>query len=118
MAYATYEDYTTIYFGSVVPETDFARVSERASEYLEYVTYKKIETAEITKDIVKCTCALSEAIYKHEQTLACGDLQKASEKVGEYSVNYIAANNITLEDKQNEIAKQYLIDTGLLYRGC
>ncbi len=118
MAYATFEDYTTIYFGNVVPETEFARVSERASEYLEYVTYKKIETVEITKDIVKCTCALIEVIYKHEQTLACGDLQKASEKVGEYSVSYMATSNTTLENKQAEIVRRYLSDTGLLYRGC
>ncbi len=118
MAYANYEDYTTIYFGNVVPENEFARVSERASEYLEYVTYKSIVKAEPTQDIIKCTCAIAEAIYKNEQTLACGDLQKASEKVGEYSVSYITTNNATLEHKQADIVRRYLADTGLLYRGC
>ena len=34
MAYADYEFYTTSYFGSVVPESDFPRLVERASDFV------------------------------------------------------------------------------------
>ena len=42
MAYADYEFYTTSYFGSVVPETDFSRLAERASDFVDTMTFDRL----------------------------------------------------------------------------
>lgn len=41
MAYADYEFYTTSYFGSVVPETDFPRLAEKASDFIDTMTFNR-----------------------------------------------------------------------------
>ena len=42
MAYADYEFYRKNYFGNVVPEADFPRLSERASDWLDTVTFDRL----------------------------------------------------------------------------
>ena len=42
MAYADYEFYTTSYFGSAVPETDFPRLAERASDFVDTMTFDRL----------------------------------------------------------------------------
>lgn len=42
MAYADYEFYTTSYFGSVVPETEFPRLAERASGFVDTMTFDRL----------------------------------------------------------------------------
>ena len=71
MAYADYEFYEKNYFGNVVPETDFARFSERASEWLDIVTYDCLATGlpsdeRAQKRIKKVICVLSETLYQIE----------------------------------------------------
>lgn len=41
MAYADYDFYTT-YFGSVVPEKDFPRLAERASDFIDTMTFDSL----------------------------------------------------------------------------
>ena len=38
MAYADYEFYKTSFFGNVVPESDFMRFAERASDFIDTLT--------------------------------------------------------------------------------
>lgn len=124
MAYVDYNDYKFIYFGTAIPETDFGRLAERASEYVDFCTFNRLraDNTLITDDVVKCVCALAEKQYTYEQTSENGDMLKTSEKVGEYSVSYAAPTDskghvLTLEDKKKAIIRQYLAHTGLLYRG-
>lgn len=42
MAYADYEFYTTSFFGSVVPEADFPRLAERASDFVDEITFDRL----------------------------------------------------------------------------
>lgn len=125
MAYADYQDYKHIYFGNVIPEDSFGRVAERASEYVDFVTFNKLKTdtglAELD-DVIKCNCAIAELIYNYNQSSGNGDMQKTSEKVGEYSVTYSVATDsqghvLNINEKKNALARQYLAHTGLLYRG-
>ena len=65
MAYADYEFYTTSYFGSVVPETDFPRMVERASEFIDLMTSDRLVDGLPTdersqKRIKKAVCSLAE----------------------------------------------------------
>lgn len=71
MAYADYEFYTTSYFGSVVPETDFPRLAERASDFIDLITHGRLVNGLPTneyfqKRIKKAVCSLAEILYQIE----------------------------------------------------
>ena len=71
MAYADYEFYTTSYFGSVVPETDFLRLAERASDFVDTMTFDRLVDGLPTnehsqKRIKKAVCSLAELMYQIE----------------------------------------------------
>ena len=71
MAYADYEFYTTSYFGSVVPATDFPRLAERASEFIDLMTSDRLVDGLPTnkrsqKRIKKAVCSLAEKMYQIE----------------------------------------------------
>jgi hypothetical protein len=71
MAYADYEFYTTSYFGSVVPETDFPRLAERASDFVDTMTFDRLVDGLPTnersqKRIKKAVCSLAELMYQIE----------------------------------------------------
>lgn len=71
MAYADYEFYTTSYFGSVVPKTDFPRLVERASDFVDTMTFDRLvdglpENERSQKRIKKTVCSLAELMYQIE----------------------------------------------------
>lgn len=71
MAYADYEFYTTSYFGSVVPESDFPRLAERASDFVDTMTFDRLVDGLPTnersqKRIKKAVCSLTELMYQIE----------------------------------------------------
>ena len=71
MSYADYEFYTTSYFGSVVPETDFSRLAERASDFVDTMTFDRLVDGLPTnehsqKRIKKAVCSLAELMYQIE----------------------------------------------------
>ena len=71
MAYADYEFYTTSYFGSVVPETDFPRLAEKASDFIDMMTFNRLvdglpENERSQKRIKKAVCSLAELMYQIE----------------------------------------------------
>lgn len=71
MAYADYDFYTTSYFGNVVPETDFPRLAERASDFVDTMTFDRLVDGLPTnersqKRIKKAVCSLSELMYQIE----------------------------------------------------
>ena len=71
MAYADYEFYTTSYFGSAVPETDFPRLAERASDFVDTMTFDRLVDGLPTnersqKRIKKAVCSLAELMYQIE----------------------------------------------------
>lgn len=71
MAYADYEFYTTSYFGSVVPEADFPRLAERASDFIDVMTFDRLVDGlpadkRSQKRIKKAVCSLAELMYQIE----------------------------------------------------
>lgn len=71
MAYTDYDFYTTSYFGSVVPETDFSRLAERASDFVDTMTFDRLvdglpENERSQKRIKKAVCSLAELMYQIE----------------------------------------------------
>ena len=71
MAYADYEFYTTSYFGNVVPGADFPRLAERASDFVDTMTFDRLVDGLPTnersqKRIKKAVCSLAELMYQIE----------------------------------------------------
>ena len=71
MAYADFTFYTTSYFGNVVPESDFPRLAERASDWLDMITFDRLvdglpESEKAQTKIKKAVCALTDAFYQME----------------------------------------------------
>lgn len=82
MAYADYQFYTEKYYGDTVPESDFPKYAERASDRIDSITFDRLvngfpeEERAVTK-VKKAVCAVAEALYQIDQ------IKKASmESVG------------------------------------
>lgn len=70
MAYADYKFYTES-FGNAVPETDFPRMAERASDFVDTMTFDRLVDGLPTnersqKRIKKAVCSLAELMYQIE----------------------------------------------------
>ena len=66
MAYVDYQFYKETYLGSAVPEADFDRLAQRASEYLDWITRGKAADMASDENIMKAACAVAEAIQTNE----------------------------------------------------
>ncbi|MCD8383279.1 MAG: hypothetical protein LUC30_10305 [Clostridiales bacterium] len=66
MAYADYTFYEGFWYGNVVPEDDFPRLAERASDFLDTATggrLRGITNEWALKRIGKAACAVAEKLY-------------------------------------------------------
>lgn len=77
MAYTDYTFYTDRYFGNIIPEADFPRLSERASEEIDNLTNKRLrkwmpEDEGDAADVQKAVCALAESLYYSETLVSAG----------------------------------------------
>ena len=71
MAYVDYEFYQKSFFGNVVPEPDFMRMSERASDFIDSLTFDRLADGLPSDDrqqkrIKKAVCSLAELMYQIE----------------------------------------------------
>lgn len=99
MAYADYEFYTTSYFGSVVPETEFPRLAERASGFVDTMTFDRLVDGLPTnersqKRIKKAVCSLAELMYQIELAEK-NAINQASANVTDINVGNISTGIVT-----------------------
>jgi hypothetical protein len=112
--YATYEFYLTQYLGTAIAQADFERLSQKASAFIDQVTFGRAATETDTAVLEKmshATCAVAEEVQKIEKS--GGSI--SSERVGNVSVTYAQALSPT--KTMENAAKTYLWDTDLMYRG-
>ena len=109
--YADYTFYTGQFGGSVIPQVAFNRWSNKASKFLDQVTFNRITT--VNEDIQMACCEIAEIYYKADQT---DGKEVSSESVGSHAISYVETGK-SLEAKCYDAAKLYLANTGLLYRG-
>lgn len=116
--YVTYEYYNSTYGGSTIPSEQFTSYERKARTFLNQITFDRLtgESVTITDNVKECLCEIMECNYNldnSEQTIQ-------SETVDSHSVTY-AVNKTVLEETEQQkyykIAKRYLSNTGLLYRG-
>lgn len=133
MAYADFGYYQDFFVGKLITDLEaFRTLAERASEYVDMVTFHRINT-DILKDkftenlIKKCTCAIAEAYYIYDITQSNdGNItgNKNSESIGQYSVSWAnpldSLESLTGGNFPSYLRKlciRYLDSTGLMYRG-
>ena len=69
MAYANYEFFSKSFFSNVVPESDFMRLSERASDFIDMMTFDRLADGlpsdeRQQKRIKKAVCTLADLMYQ------------------------------------------------------
>jgi hypothetical protein len=115
--YADYAYYVGTYKGAVIDTASFDLYARKATQEIKKYTFDRVDEANIPDDVKMCCCEVAEAIHKADQEDTQGI---ASEKVGEYSVSYVSpeAKEKMLSISVYSIINNWLVMTGLLYRGC
>jgi hypothetical protein len=126
--YVTYEYYTITYGGSAISSTDFTRYEVKSRAFIDNITFDRLKNNNLLIDdsVKNAMCEMMELNYKldlkdqetegkiitsetvdgHSQTYAISDIEK----------NAVDKSKIN-DTKYYNIAKRYLSNTGLLYRG-
>lgn len=71
MAYTDFEFYATTYHGNVVPESDFPRMADRASDFLDVITFDRLvdglpDDERAKTKVQKAVCAVADKLYELE----------------------------------------------------
>lgn len=77
MAYTDYTFYKDRYFGTIIQESDFPRLAERASDKIDSLTNKRLrkwmpEDEGDAADVQKAVCAFAESLYYSETLASAG----------------------------------------------
>lgn len=72
MAYTNYEFYTTKYYGDTVPESEFPKYVDRASDRIDEITFDRLvdglpEDERANTKVQKAVCAVAETLYQIDQ---------------------------------------------------
>lgn len=125
-AYVDFAFYANTYFGTAIASTDFSRLALRASAVINQLCFGRVAPvmestaeadAETQEKIRLATCAVAEQLQILSKTENGGEV--ASERVGNYQVNYVQNSTAQLSDEAKiaKEAKIYLGDTGLMFAG-
>jgi len=124
-AFADYSFYVTTFGGSSIPLADYSVLSLRASYEVERHTLERASAAitagtdtALIEKIKMATCAAAEALYSNASA-STAPSNVASERVGDYSVNYAGADELSAYEAKAVAAaiERYLGLSGLLFRG-
>ena len=115
MAYADETYYREQFHGESLSAERFPYFAERASEYIDDVTFGRAAIFEDVDGVLKkACCAIAEVCQKYEQG---GGL--VSETVGKMTRNYALGVSTMPTERQAlyTTARRYLLHTGLMYLG-
>lgn len=134
MAYADFPYYRDFFKGTLIKdENAFRTLAERSSEFIDTVTFDRLSDEELLNQyknkIQKCTCALSELLFKKssaDRMLNAENMPETSETIGAYSVSFanpydyiqeVSMSDSDFRKAMKNTALRYLGNTGLMYRG-
>lgn len=129
-----YQYYTDTYGGTDVTASEWLYYSNQAINKINYLTFNKAsqEFGQYTNEISNAICAVSERLKSHDtkvKAMQKSDLDTLnrgvkSETVKSHSKTYEtsaadAESKLTNESNQQiaKVVREYLLPTGLLYRG-
>ena len=123
-----YTDAANGFGGTTIPEADFPKYERRSRVFIDDITFNRLkdDNTLIDDTVKECLCEIMECNYKLDQEEAeTGGKLISSETIDQHSVTY-AVSDIEKNEvdksrinftKLYNIARQYLGNTGLLYRG-
>lgn len=126
--FAYYSDAVNGFGGTAILSTNFNKYERQARVFLDNITFNRLQAdATLITAIVKdCLCTIMEENLKLDQEEAeTGGKLISSETVGNTSTTYAVSDlekntvdkNQIVKLKMYNIAKEYLINSGLMYRG-
>lgn len=131
MPYVDFTYYSTTFGGTIIPETSFLKFEREARISINTFTFNRLKSDNtlIDDEVKECLCVMMECLYNiFQKELNADDGTGkliASESVDGHNITYaISDEEKNMIDKSKatdiklyNIAKKYLFDTGLLYRG-
>lgn len=136
MAYADFPYYQDFFKGTLIQsEETFRTFAERASEFIDTVTFDRLQDKNILDTyqikVSSCACALAEQFFRRNTAFSNGipsadDMPKTSESIGAYSVSFanpydylqeLSMSDSDFKKSLKSVILRYLGNTGLLYRG-
>lgn len=119
MAYVDYTYYTETYGSSVIPSASFAKYERKAENKINLATFNRIsESGAYMNDVRMCTCEVAEKIYAVDTEKVKRDGLKSYSNDGESGTYDDMTEDETVKKEVDSIISEYLLMTGLLYRGC
>lgn len=125
--YADYNYYLNGYSHGkpvLIDEMNFPAYSQQASVRMDYLTWGRItDSLAETVEVRSCCCKMAEAIYRYEQARSnvSGAPVSSWSNDGE-SGSFDMSSSVVTEEGHNrligQIARQYLLRFGILYRRC
>jgi hypothetical protein len=109
--YADYTFYTDSWHGTKISSTEFDQLSLIASQHIDTITYGRIGD-NVTTSVKYAMCSIADALYDYNDS---GN--KVSVSVGKVSESYQVSGK-SKDEIIYEAAYQWLINTGLLYKGA
>lgn len=115
MAYTNYEFYKNKFYGDTVPESDFLKYAERASDRIDQYTFDRLvdglpDNERVKTKVQKAVCAVADTMYQIDQIKKAsmdtvGTIQRedgtvvnkavSSVSSGNESISYATGNNIS-----------------------
>lgn len=121
--YADYAYYTNTYKGAVIDAASFDLYARKATLIIRQHTFNRVKDDNIPDDVKMCCCEMSEYLCKKdaaEQDTEASIKGLASETTGGHSASYetAAARELAHNNIIKGIIYNWIVHTGLLYRGC
>lgn len=115
MAYTDYEFYKSKFYGDTVPESDFLKYAERASDRIDQYTFDRLvdglpDDERVKTKVQKAVCAVADTMYQIDQIKKAsmdtiGTIQRedgtvvnkavSSVSSGNESISYVTGSNIS-----------------------
>ena len=126
--YVDFIYYRDSFGGTTIPETNFNKYERKARVFIDDITFNRLkdDNTLIDDTVKECLCEIMECNYKLDQEEAeTGGKLISSETIDQHSVTYAVSDiekNEVDKSRVNftkfyNIARQYLGNTSLLYRG-
>ena len=103
MAYTDYEFYKNKFYGDTVPESDFLKYAERASDRIDQYTFDRLvdglpENERVKTKVQKAVCAVADTMYQIDQIKKAsmdtvGTIQKEDGTVVNKAVSSVSSGN-------------------------
>lgn len=112
--YVDYEYYHQTFLGTIIPAASFPQKEKKAEAFVNRITFGRVKLLrEVPSEVKNAICAVAEYDYQCDKKTPGAK----SENIDGFSISYGDSTEASKNTERYGAAKDYLSDTGLLYRG-